>query len=222
MPARRHRIGEVGGRRELILDLPLRIGAVPVTCAQYAAFDPQHEGPRFGGDEEELGLHPVADVTWYEAVSFCRWLDRQVPGCSGARLPTAEEWETACRAGTESVYWSGDQEDDLAGVGWYSENSEYRTHRVGEKPANAWGLYDVHGNVWEWTQTRIADRDAEPEAGGPDPTSGRRVIRGGSFDVGAGLARSAVRLRGEPGHRSVYLGFRVVLPAPCRDSTLDP
>jgi formylglycine-generating enzyme required for sulfatase activity len=166
----------------------------------------------------------VVNVTWYAAVAFCRWLATRFPG---ARLPIEEEWEYGCRAGTESRYWSGDSEEDLDGVGWYSKNSDGRTHRVGEKPANGWGLYDVHGNVLEWTATAWSK---EPYAGREsgfevDPAAvewpdlaesggGERVIRGGSFGGAADRTRSAYRGGRRPRVEIGDRGFRVVLPGP--------
>ena len=163
---------------------------------------------------------------------FCRWLAQHH---SGIRLATEEEWEYACRAGTTTRFWSGDSEDDLKRVGWHGERENGRTHRVGEKPANAWGLYDVHGNVWEWTQGpwtedysshdsgRSVDPSAEPAVSPADlagdaaaTPGGRRVIRGGSFWGTADGARSAYRVRNLPWDRSRNLGFRLVcvLPRP--------
>ena len=196
---------------------PYRMGAVPVTVAQFAAF--QGEDP----PEGEKSLHPVDSVTWYAAMSFCRWL-ASLPSFEGARLPTEEEWEYACRAGTETRYWKGDEEKDLDEVGWYGENSGHRTHRVGEKLANEWGLYDVHGNVWEWTMT---EWDSEAYKGREDGITidpaapagaashgGLRVVRGGSCWVTADWARSACRSRYDPGSVFGDQGFRVLLPRP--------
>jgi formylglycine-generating enzyme required for sulfatase activity len=201
------------------------MAAVPVTNAQYAVFDPAHVWEEWEGvSREELAQHPVVKVSWYAAMSFCRWLATHLPG---ARLPTEEEWEVACRAGTTTRYWSGDGEEDLARVGWYSENSGKRTHRVGEKPANPWQLYDMHGNVWEWTLTAYDDDEAFLKAyegrdqGRPfDAASattsrgGGRVVRGGSIWLTADWARSAYRFRYDPGAGIGDRGFRVVLPRP--------
>jgi len=157
------------------------------------------------------------------SMAFCRWLSAAVPWARDARLPTEEEWEYACRAGSETRYWSGDGEDDLDRVGWYDKNSEGRTHRVGEKPANPWGLYDLHGNVWEWTlstRTDYSDREAgiavDPSAIDPADLAalpgGGRVIRGGSCWNEARRARSGYRVWGDPETEIRNQGFRVLLP----------
>jgi formylglycine-generating enzyme required for sulfatase activity len=164
-------------------------------------------------------------VSWYAAVSFCRWLSASLSWARGARLPTEEEWEYACRAGTVSLYWSGDAKADLDRVGWYSDNAQGRTHRVGEKPPNDWGLFDVHGNVWEWTASQpsrsYADREdgltvdprtfrEEPELENPDER--RRVVRGGGYWATARRVRAASRDHGHPAFESKGIGFRVCLP----------
>ncbi len=173
------------------------IAAVEVTNEQWKRFLPAHEYP------EVLADHPVVKVSWYDAWLYCRWL--------GARLPTEAEWECAARGGTTTEYWSGNEPADLARVGWFDQNSNGQLQQVGQKPANAFGLHDVHGNVWEWCQ----DKWHSNYAGAP--TDGRawegggsadRVVRGGSFVYGAGLCRSASRGRLQPGGRDVLLGFR--------------
>jgi len=123
----------------------------------------------------------------------------------GYRLPTEVEWELAARAGTSTAYWSGPTEADLERVGWVAGNSGIRPHRVAQKAANPLGLYDVHGNLWEWTSTLVDD----------DLPGARRVNRGGSFGVVARLARSANRNSRPPDLRNSVLGFRLVrAPAP--------
>ncbi|MBK9648732.1 MAG: formylglycine-generating enzyme family protein, partial [Deltaproteobacteria bacterium] len=81
-------------------------------------------------------------MSWFASVMFAEWV--------GARLPLEPEWEYACRAGTKTRFWSGDTDEDLARVGWIGQNSDGHPHPVAQKPKNAWGLHDVHGNVWEW------------------------------------------------------------------------
>ena len=212
------------------LESPLRLAVVPVTQAQYRAFDPDHRS-HFQSD-----LRPVECVSWYAATAFCRWLARQ-DGTVGARLPTEEEWEIACRAGTTTQYWSGNSEEDLGRVGWYRGNSKEKTHEVGEKAKNTWGLYDVHGNVWEWTQSPWSNPQAGkqddviissetaagsqllPHAATPDDASAdlaearraHRVFRGGGCWVSAGRARSAFR----SGERSGGAGAGTWVSACC-------
>jgi formylglycine-generating enzyme required for sulfatase activity len=165
---------------------------------------------------------PVEKVTWNEAVAYCakrtlfeREADR-LPTGFGYRLPTEAEWEYACRADTTTRYHFG---DDLAGTelaahGWFINNSGSSTHPVGQLKPNAWGLYDMHGNVWEWVQDWYAKYPPGPLTDPQGPSSGAlRVIRGGGWFVGAGLCRSAYRHCAGPGRRLLYLGFRVLRTA---------
>jgi formylglycine-generating enzyme required for sulfatase activity len=235
IPEGRFRMGSPEGegnenespRHEVTIARPFWISAAHITNAQYSAFDPGHE--LFWEQDispEEWPHHPVVSVSWFAAVSFCRWLASSAQWALGARLPLEEEWEYACRAGTETLYWSGDLERDLDRVGWYDRNSDGRTHRVGEKPANGWGLYDVHGNAWTWTisvpapfEGREAGVAIDPssvvvEEPGPEMVRVERVVRGSCFWYGPDWARSAFRVS-----RNVWLetntrGFRVVLPGP--------
>jgi len=189
------------------IDRPFQMASTPITNEQFHAFDPSHEPEaRDGVPSEELDRHPVVNVCWYDAVMFCRWL--------GARLPSEAEWEYACRAGSpHRAYFSGELADDLAEVGWYDDNADHRTHAVGKKRANAFGLYDVHGNVWEWCQDRWSSNYEEsqtshPEAFEPDISEDERVVRGGGFYGPAVHARSASRFRTGPAVRYDALGFR--------------
>jgi len=213
-------------RHEVTIARSFRCGAVPVTNAQYQAFDPAHVPETFEAvSPQDLLHHPVTGVTWYEAVAFCRWLSSCFAWARGARLPTEEEWEYACRAGSQTRYWSGNDEKDLARVGWFTANSGGRTHRVGEKPANSWGLFDLHGNVWEWTVSPWPNRYEGKEGGvcvdpaafevsADDAPGGEgRVMRGGGCWGGADGVRAAFRGIGFPADETVDRGFRVVLPA---------
>jgi len=91
---------------------------------------------------------PVEQVSWIDAVEFCRKLSTKED--KNYRLPTEAEWEYVCRAGTTTAYYTGDEESDLSQAGWYHRNSGRKTPQVGQKKRSAWGLYDTHGNVWEW------------------------------------------------------------------------
>jgi formylglycine-generating enzyme required for sulfatase activity len=167
-----------------------------VTNQEYSHMVPDHKG----NDD-----HPVVEVTWYAAYAYAAWL--------GGRLPTEAEWEYACRAGSTTRYSSGDSEEDLKRVGWYTGNSGSRLHPVKEKDPNAWGLYDMHGNVWEWVADWRGSYSADKRQDPPGPPSGgSRVVRGGSCRTAADGARSAYRLRFVPWFRLWLLGFRVVVP----------
>jgi formylglycine-generating enzyme required for sulfatase activity len=164
---------------------------------------------------------PVENVSHSEAEEFCKKLTLQeAKHGQKYRLPTEAEWEYACRAGTTRRFHSGDDEDDLKKVAWYWKNSGGRTHQVGTKKANAFGLYDMHGNVWEW----CADWYDEDYYGksprcdplGPSVGSGR-VVRGGGWRHSTQwrrldqLSRSALRQWDRPALRDFDLGFRVAL-----------
>ena len=165
---------------------------------------------------------PVEQVSWEDAVGYANALSRRegLPecyagstftglGCRGYRLPTEAEWEYAARAGT-----TGSRYGNLDSVAWYDENSGSATHPVGQKQPNAWGLYDMLGNVWEWTgdwYAAYAGSASDPLGAGAGSI---RVIRGGSWVGDARYARAANRGRGTPGNRSSILGFRLSRTAP--------
>lgn len=146
---------------------------------------------------------PVEQVSWDDVQEFLRVLNSKTGG--GWRLPTEAEWEYACRAGT-----SGDYAGDLNSMAWYGENSGGTTHAVGTKRPNGWGIYDMHGNVWEWcsdwygTYTRDDQTDPRGAASGSS-----RVYRGGGWCYPAASCRSAYRLRFDPSFRFDSLGFRL-------------
>ena len=180
------------------------IGAHEVTQEQYAAVMGRNPS-KFPG-----ARNPVERVSWHDAVEFCARLSEK--DGRTYRLPTEAEWEYACRAGSTTAYSFGDDPRRLDDCAWYSRNSEHRPHEVGLKLPNAWGLYDMHGNVWEWCQDWYADGYRSSAAEDPTgPTSGSyRCVRGGSwFDYPTPL-RSAARGRDSPSNRPDDHGFRVV------------
>ena len=163
---------------------------------------------------------PVETLTWDEAAAFCRKLnDRErqagrLPVGYEYRLPTEAEWEYACRAGTQGQHALGADADSLEDGAWYSGNSEGKTHAVGSKAPNAWGLHDMHGNVSEW----CADWWGEyPPGELTDPVGAQvgpqRVHRGGSGANRPSACRAANRFSYSPGKVSNSLGFRVALAA---------
>jgi formylglycine-generating enzyme required for sulfatase activity/tRNA A-37 threonylcarbamoyl transferase component Bud32 len=150
---------------------------------------------------------PVESVSWNEAQEFIKRLNARKDGYV-YRLPTEAEWEYACRAGT-----TGDYAGNLGEMGWYDENSGSKTHPVGEKKANDWGLYDMHGNVWEWCSDWYDRRyyRKSPEVDPQGPNSGSSLVeRGGSWRDGAAYCRSASRYGLTTGNRFRDLGFRLV------------
>jgi formylglycine-generating enzyme required for sulfatase activity len=155
----------------------------------------------------DSGQLPVDTVSWNDAQDFCAKLNGIETGPHGYHyaLPTEAQWEYACRAGTTGPY-NGELDD----VAWYYENSGNKTHEVGGKQANDWGLYDMHGNVWEW----CADWYSPELEGGDDPrgpsTGLYRVFRGGGWCSDACLCRSAMRDFPDIAD-DAYGGFRVVL-----------
>jgi formylglycine-generating enzyme required for sulfatase activity len=136
-----------------------------------------------------------------------------VSGSNGYRLPTDAQWEYACRAGTTTAYNTGSAIKDS--TGWHSQNSGGTTHEVGLKPANAWGLYDMHGNVYEWYWDWLDDftSSAKTDPVGP-PTGKNRLLRGGAYGSLDEYVRSAFRLGEYPYTKFEAFGFRLVLPLP--------
>jgi len=156
--------------------------------------------------------HPVVLVNWEDAVAFCRWLSEREG--KTYRLPTEAEWEYACRAGTKTPYCNGQTVDDLKKSGWcqFGEKSNRGTRPVGSYEPNAWGLYDMHGNVIEWTANRYGDftADAVTDPQGPEEGA-ERVRRNGSWGSEPSDCRSASRHQGRPRTGLRGTGFRVVL-----------
>jgi formylglycine-generating enzyme required for sulfatase activity len=186
---------------------PFYLGVTEVTQEQYQTVmgknPSQFKGPQ----------NPVEKVSWADAVEFCRKLSAMPAEKTAGhvyRLPTEAEWEYACRSGTTTAYGFGDDASRLGDYGWFG-NSDSSTHPVGEKKPNAWGLYDMHGNVWEWCQDWYS---AYPSGSAMDPTGAtsgsNRVLRGGGWSTLARFCLSADRGGSTPENRDDYLGFRVL------------
>jgi formylglycine-generating enzyme required for sulfatase activity len=161
--------------------------------------------------------HPVDSVSRLDAEEFCRRLselpEEQIAGRQ-YRLPTEAEWEYACRAGSKTAFSFGNDVADLGRHAWYKANSGDMTHAVGSKKPNDFGLYDMHGNVWEWCSDwyhydyYVSSPATDPK--GPD--SGTfRVLRGGSWYTGPYCVSCAIRNSGTPEDRDKRIGFRLVL-----------
>lgn len=158
---------------------------------------------------------PVDSVLWPEAQQFIFKLNlkEQLESSNKYRLPTEAEWEYACRSGTTTRFSFGDENENLSEYGWYANNSNETSHPVGLKRPNPWGLYDMHGNVWELTQDSWhKDYEGAPSDGSawPDKNSTKYVGRGGSWLDGPNLCRSSFRGSNAADARESCLGFRLV------------
>ena len=155
---------------------------------------------------------PVEGVSWNDVQEFIEKLN-EMEGNDKYRLPSEAEWEYACRAGTTTRYYFGDDESRLGDYAWYDGNSGGKSHPVGQKKPNPWGLYDMHGNIWEWVQDEWhSDYNGAPSDGSAweSGSSSGRVSRGGSWFSFAWNCRSAYRTYFNPGYRGGNLGFRVL------------
>jgi formylglycine-generating enzyme required for sulfatase activity len=184
------------------------LGKYPVTQEQYQAImvdNPSHF-------ENNL-KNPVEQVTWDDAQKFCQKLSEKTD--KKYRLPSEAEWEYACRAGTQTRYHFGDDENQLGEYAWFNKNSDRKSHPVGQKKPNNWGLYDIHGNVWEWCEdgwhTNYENAPKNGTAWNDNYSQTKaRVIRGGSWLYTPRNCRSASRYYDDI--RFGFYGFRVVSP----------
>lgn len=274
---------------------PFLLGRTQVTVGQFAEFveatghrttaeqtggawihdpDADHETERFVRSPQhhwrdpgfpQTADHPVTCVSWHDAVAFCQWLSEREGNGARYRLPTEAEWEYACRAGTTTMYFTGDHPDEIyayANVADASLGEAYpellarqqvltdpqiqRDGHVYTAPAasfkpNPWGLFDMHGNVWEWCSDRFqadyyrtltahyeravqpADQRPYDDPAGPESTPQHehgdwRSLRGGSWFVAPVHARSANRAFAEAGDHYQHVGFRIVLELPAPDA----
>ncbi len=162
---------------------------------------------------------PVVFVSWNDAMDFVRWLNKVKPPWDGGKyaLPTEAQWEYGARAGTTTAYSFGDDIATLGDYGWFEDNAfsddGYAPQKVGTKRPNPWGLYDMHGNVWEWTADWFNKKYyfISPAIEPTGPLVGfNKVYRGGGWYSGAEDLRSAARSAQPPENRYNYVGFRVV------------
>ena len=190
----------------------------------YGLIDGQwKQDPRFVWNRdlgfEQADDHPVVNVTWNDVTAFCAWLSEKEGEKS--HLPSEAQWEYACRAGTTTTWYSGDDEGALKEHAWFSFNAERKSHPVGQKSPNAWGLYDMHGNVWEWCQDWWGDRyyATSPMDDPPGASGGsHRVYRGGGWDYDASRGRASYRAWDDPGCRAENHGFRLAMSLPLAGS----
>jgi formylglycine-generating enzyme required for sulfatase activity len=171
------------------------------------------QGTRAGG-VSPLKL-PVEKVSWDDCQTFVKKFNEKINEAGAkvpaslngfvASLPTEAQWEYACRAGTNTPYGSGKSLNDI----WYFSNSVDKTHPVGTKTANVWGLYDMHGNVWEWCSDLYGDYNGDATDPTGAATGAYRVNRGGAWNSAETRCRSAYRSSDSPGNRNGSLGFRL-------------
>jgi formylglycine-generating enzyme required for sulfatase activity len=219
------------------------LGKYDVTRREYAAFVSETEYRSDGGcydngnpnspkragaswknpSFKQTDNDPVICVSWDDAQAYVSWLNQKLQRSGSAsgdapyRLPTESEWEYAARAGTTTRFWWGDDESAAAAHAWYKKNSGGQTHPVGLKPANRFGLYDMAGNVWQWTQDCYAESYAAAPNNGTAAEMGNqclRVDRGGSWHYPTWLLRSATRERNPADYRGGVMGFRVARTLP--------
>ena len=199
---------------------PFRLARYEVTQELYQAIMGQNpskwKGPR----------NSVEMVSWTEATDFCRKLTVELRKLKllgddeVIRLPSEAEWEYACRAGSATQYSFGDKADELKDHAWFKGNSKGEDPPVGKKKPNAWGLYDMHGYVWEWCQDAWHPNyeGAPADGSARDSKDAReRVARGGSWADSAEHCRSAFRAHWPPDYRSDAVGFRCVRVAEKKD-----
>lgn len=227
-------------QHRIAITVPFYLGASEVTQAEYERM--MGENPSYFSSSGlgskvvaalETGPLPVEQVSWIDAADFCERLSKlelvspsyerqggiinRMAG-NGYRLPTEAEWEFACRAGTQSKFWSGDQREDLLRVGWFIHNAAKRTHD-GNVPANPFGLVNMHGNVWEWVQDGYqldyyskSTETVDPQ--GPPTSEATTIMRGGAWDSSSmHHCRSSSRYPFTPHSTKNYIGFRVAISA---------
>jgi hypothetical protein len=212
-----------------LVETPYTVGKYKVTQKEWQLVMGNNPSYFKAGQDKVVGLDresfPVEQVSWFDSVEYCNKLSAreglkpyyglkvlkrngtaiedaevQILGSNGYHIPTDPEWEQACRAGTMTKYYCGDKDEDLLDHAWFDKNSGGRTHPVGEKKPNGFGLYDMHGNVWEWNEEMLTNATS----GAPE-----RVARGGSWYSPAAACAVSNRSRYGPASRNIRNGLRL-------------
>jgi formylglycine-generating enzyme required for sulfatase activity len=223
IPAGRFLMGSSQGNvnelpvHEVTISRPFAIASTEVTQSQWK--EVMGTEPWKGKSSVTEGSdYPATYISWEDATEFCRRLSARREELAAGRvyrLPTEAEWEYACRASRNTEYHFGNGALMLENFAWYASNTGQSPEPVGKKEPNAWGMYDMHGNVWEWCSDWYGEY---PRSAVVDPAvlndGSNRVYRGGSWDFNAAFCRSASRNFSTPDYRSYILGFRVALSLP--------
>ena len=200
-------------RHEVTIDYDIAMAKHLVTVEDYMLYS-QATGVEIPEEKlEHLGVDvPLRRVRWTEAVAYAKWKSEREG--KTYRLPTEAEWEYACRAGSVTQFCFGNDERLLSEHAWYKSNAEGMTHDVGTKKPNAWGLYDMHGNVWEWCLDRYADDYTSTPCDGSAysvASDKGRVLRGGSYNADVEKCTCSSRINLGAGGKNYFIGFRLVL-----------
>ncbi|CAA6818609.1 MAG: Unknown protein [uncultured Sulfurovum sp.] len=200
---------------QITFDYDFAIAKTPVTFEEYDLYCEDTKTKKPDDEGWGRGQRPVINVSWNDAEGYCKWLSKKTK--KEYRLPTEAEWEYACRAGTTTKWSFGDDEKALDNYAWYTKNSNSKTHPVGKKLPNPWGLYDMYGNVWEWCQDDWLNNYNDTPRDGTayeDESTDSKVVRGGSWVVIAFFTRSVYRIDGDPSYRYFSGGFRLLRTLP--------
>jgi formylglycine-generating enzyme required for sulfatase activity len=201
-------------RHKVTISKPFHMSITEVTQAQYQVVMQKNPSAM------KQPQHPVENVSWEESIRFCEALsamEEEKKAGRVYRLPTEAEWEYACRAGQDTRFTFGDDPLKLPEFAWFKGNADgSQSYPVKQKRPNAWGLYDLHGNVYEWCSDWYIAKvstDAVKDPSGP-ANGNERVMRGGSFREDVKYLRSAARMSYPAATRGAYIGFRVVMEQP--------
>ncbi len=209
-----------GPQHRMQINQPFYLGKCEVTQSQWETV----MGHNPANARDRNPTNPVTNVSWYDIRQFLRQAGANTLGVAATdtplgrwamtfALPTEAQWEFACRAGTETPFFFGDNADELEQYAWFIDNAESKIHEVGQLKANAWGLFDTYGNVWEWCADHfVADQYARAQRVTPEgaPEGPERAYRGGCFGYPPCYCRSAVRCGRPPDFRYPSLGFRLI------------
>ena len=214
------RDSDEGPQHEVTISQGYWLGETPVTQEQWRAVvkataTKLPESPSRFKDKPQ---HPVESVNWHQCVQFCDLVQELLQSAQPFRLPTEAQWEYACRAGTSGAFHDGSACTDPLGkdpaldrLGWFDDNSGLSTQPVRQKAVNNWGLYDMHGNVWEWCRDSMRGYKAAAcvDPVGPESSGASRVLRGGGWGIDARRCRAAYRNASDPGFGWYFHGLRL-------------